>query len=108
MLGIANAVFLILYDVAYMAGFKNNTADCLSRLPLTSAAEEIENEPEFVAMLSVDHLSAVSPSQFAAASASCPELCTLCAQIAAGWPLIHAAVSTVLHPYFRPCNELSV
>ena len=84
------------YDVAHVPGSKNNTADCLSRLPLPSAADEPEVEPEFVAMLSADHLSAVSPSEFAAASASCPELCALRAQIADGWPPSPTALGAVL------------
>ena len=65
------------YDVAHVPGSKNNTADCLSRLPLPSAADGPEVEPEFVAMLSADHLSAVSPSEFAAAFAAASASCVL-------------------------------
>lgn len=91
-----------------MPGSKIKHADCLSCLPLHFAANETNNEPMFVTMLCVDHLSTVSPSQFATPSAFCPELNTLHAEIAAAWPYILAAVSTVLCPYFRLCNELSV
>lgn len=51
----------------------NNTVDCLFHLPLP-AADGNETEPEFVAMLSAVHLSAVSIGEFKAASCSCHEL----------------------------------
>ncbi len=41
------------YDVIYRPGALNNTADCLSRLPLPASEEDcLDAEPEFVAFLS--------------------------------------------------------
>ncbi len=41
------------YDVIYRPGALNNTADCLSHLPLPASEEDcLDAEPEFVAFLS--------------------------------------------------------
>ena len=59
------------YDVVYRAGTQNQTANCLSRLPLTTdPAYEPENAPELVALLSTAQ-AAITPSEFKSASASC-------------------------------------
>lgn len=59
----------------------NHTADCLSRLPLPSSEEDLSDaKPEFVAFLS-HKMSVVTLAEFASASASCPELTSLCVQI---------------------------
>lgn len=73
-------------DVTYLPGLKNNTVDCLSRLPLPAATEDNVIEPEFLGMLSADRLPAVFTKEFAAAFASYPELCSLREQMADGWP----------------------
>ncbi|KAJ8266913.1 hypothetical protein GJAV_G00136100 [Gymnothorax javanicus] len=97
------------YDVSYLPGLLNNTADCLSHLPqpVSTAAENIDPEPEFVA-LSVNHLSAVSLGEFAASSASCSELSELRNQIADHWPPSPSALSTTLRPYYKLHDELTV
>ncbi|XDV12346.1 hypothetical protein PO909_001044 [Leuciscus waleckii] len=96
------------YDVVYRAGSSNHVADCLSRLPLPLAsASTYDDEPELVALLSTA-LTAISPSEFETAAASCPELTALCTQIEKGWPVSVKAVHTDLQPYCNVRNELSV
>ncbi len=61
----------------YWPGALNNTADCLSRLPLPALEEDcLDAEPEFVAFLS-PAMSALPPAEFASASSSCSELSAL-------------------------------
>lgn len=96
------------YDVIYQPGVQNNTADCLSHLPLPALDEDyLDDEPEFVAFLSSE-MSALSAAEFASVSASCSELSALHAQIAHGWPSSSASVDNILRPYFQLCDELSV
>ncbi len=64
-------------------------------------------EPEFVAFLSSE-MSAVTTTEFASASASCPELNLLRAQIYRGWTSSSMAVNKALRPYFQVRDELSV
>lgn len=59
-------------------------------------------------MLSADQLPAISPGDFAAASASCPELCALRKQIAEGWPSFSTFLTPMLHPYHKLRNKLTV
>lgn len=51
---------------------------------------------------------AVYTKEFAAASASCPELCALREQMAGDWLLSMAAISAALRLYFKLCHEVSV
>lgn len=96
------------YDVIYRAGALNQTADCLSRLPLpTSDADEHETEPEVVAMLSTAQ-AAITPAEFTSSSELCPELSALRLQIQKGWPRSLKAVSPDLQPYFKIRHGLSV
>ena len=96
------------YDVVYRAGTQNQTADCLSRLPLhTDPVYEPETESELVALLSTAQ-AAITTSEFKSASASCTEISDLHAQIKKRWPASQKSVSTELQPYFKMRNELSV
>lgn len=96
------------YDVIYRPGAQNCTADCLSRLPLPASDEDcMDTEPEFVAFMS-PAMSALSPAEFASASATCSELSALRTQIARGWPSSSASVDTLLRPFFKLRDELSV
>ncbi len=89
------------YEVFYSSGSQNHTADCLSRLPLPASEEDLSDaEPEFVAFLSSE-MSAVNPTEFASASASCSELNSLHAQIDRGWPSSSMAVNKDVRPYFQ-------
>lgn len=68
----------------YQPGALNNTADCLSHLPLPASDEDcLDAEPEFLAFLS-PAMSPLMPAEVASASASCAELSALHAQIARG------------------------
>lgn len=96
------------YDVIYRPGAQNNTADCLSRLPLPASDEDcLDDEPKFVVFLSSE-MSAVSAAEFASASTSCSELSALRAQIARGWPSSSTSVDNILCPYFqlRVCSRI--
>jgi len=96
------------YEVNYHPGSKNQVADYLSRLPLSASDDDFsDTEPEFVALLSSE-MSAVSPTEFACASASCSEMTALRAQIVRGWPSSSAAVDVALRPYFQIRHELTV
>lgn len=96
------------YEVNYYPGSQNQVADYLSRLPLPASDKVLsDTEPEFVALLSSE-MSAVSPTEFASASASCSEMAALRAQISRGWPSSSAAVDAVLRPYFEVRDELAV
>lgn len=52
--------------------------------------------------------SAVSPIEFASASASCSEMAALRAQIVRGCPSSSTAVDVALRSYFQGCDELTV
>ncbi|KAF7643880.1 hypothetical protein LDENG_00231630 [Lucifuga dentata] len=96
------------YDISYRVGVQNHSADCLSRLPLPTTPEmDSDTEPELVALLSTV-LTAVTQSEFEAASSACPEMTVLSNQITHGWPPSAAAVSPELKPYYRLRNELTV
>ena len=96
------------YDVIYRPGAQNCTADCLSRLPLPASDEDcMDAEPEFVAFMSPE-MSALSPAEFASASATCSELSALRSQIACGWPSSSTSVDNILRPYFKLRDKLSV
>ncbi|KAF7664139.1 hypothetical protein LDENG_00188000 [Lucifuga dentata] len=96
------------YDISYRVGVQNHTADCLSHLPLPTTPEmDSDTEPELVALLSTV-LTAVTQSEFEAASSACPEMTALRNQITRGWPPSAAAVSPGLKPYYRLRNELTV
>lgn len=96
------------YDVEYRAGSLNHTADCLSRLPLPSTSPLTgDMEPELVALLSMAPVS-VTAGEFEDASSSCPELASLRQQINQKWPHSAKAVNSMLQPYFKIRNELSV
>lgn len=96
------------YDVIYRPGSQNSTADCLSRIPLPAVADGcVDSEPEFVAMLSTT-MTAVSPTEFASASAACPELAALRSQIAKSWPRSASILPDTVRPYFRLRDEFSV
>lgn len=60
-----------------------------------------------VALLSTS-LTAISPSEFKTAAASCPVLTSVCTQIEKGWPVSVKAVHCDLQPYYHVRNELSV
>nr|XP_055067975.1 uncharacterized protein K02A2.6-like [Misgurnus anguillicaudatus] len=96
------------YEVQYRPGCHNSTADCLSRLPLPSEATcpDSDIEPEQVALLT-SALTAVTPEEFATASASCPEMCALRAQIQKGWPRSSSHVDPLLLPFYKLRNELA-
>ncbi len=92
----------------YRAGSSNHAADCLSWLPLPlTSASNPDDEPELVALLSTS-LTAISPSEFETAAASCPELTSVRRQIEKGWLSSIKAVHTDLQPYYHVRNELSV
>ncbi len=94
--------------VFYSSGSQNHTADSLSRLPFPASEEDSSDaEPEFVAFLSSE-MSAVTPTELASASASCPVLNLLGAQIDGRWPSSSMAVNKYLRPYFQVRDELSV
>ncbi|XP_023806938.1 uncharacterized protein K02A2.6-like [Oryzias latipes] len=96
------------YDVVYRAGPLNQTADCLSRLPLPAASFPPEDsEPELVALLATTPVS-VTAKEFEDASSSCPELSSLRVQVQQRWPRSAKSVSPVLQPYFKIRHELSV
>ncbi len=77
-------------------------------MPLPASEEDLSDaEHEFVAFLSFE-MSAVTTNEFASASASCPELNLLHAQIDRGWPSSSMAVNKDLRPYFQVRDELSV
>ena len=96
------------YDVIYRAGIQNQTADCLSRLPLSTAtSHEPVTEPELVALLTTAQ-AAITPVEFKSASPVCTELSALRTQIQKGWPASPKSVSIELQPYFKMRNELSV
>lgn len=90
------------YGMEYKPGSQNQTADCLSRLPLPANTAAVE-EPEMVASV----LPALSVSDFTSSSAQCPELTLLRAQIQKGWPKCKKHVDSALAPYFLIRHELS-
>lgn len=96
------------YEVQYRPGCHNSTVDCLSRLPLPSEATcpDSDIEPEQVALLT-SALMAVTPKEFATASASCPEMCALRAQIQKGWPRSSSHLDPLLLPFYKLRNELA-
>lgn len=89
-------------------GQKNQAADCLSRL-LLSSEENAEplTEPELVALLD-NELKALSVKDFAATCEVYPELTALRAQIKKGWPKTAKSLPAELKSYFATRDELSV
>lgn len=96
------------YDIVYRPGSQNYTADCLSRLPLPVLSDSVPDvEPEMVAQIAAT-LSSLPVAEFDFACSSCPELSALRLQIESGWPPSAKSVSSILTPYYRIRDELSV
>ena len=95
------------YDVTYRPGHLNVTADCLSRLPVTTTHEETE-EPDMIATVFKGSLCAISIPELTSASELCPELSLLRNQIQKGWPKCKQNLPENLAPFFQVRDELSV
>lgn len=83
------------------------TADCLSRLPLSTTGDTAER-PDMVAAVFMESSQAISLSEFTATCETCPELTQLRHQIQTGWPKCKKDVPPKLAPYFHVRDELAV
>ncbi|XP_041360993.1 uncharacterized protein K02A2.6-like [Gigantopelta aegis] len=101
------------YDIQYKPGVQNKVPDALSRLPLSTSKDKIQDEDEAEAVCQlwfehVEHNIAITRERLQRATSE-SSICTRISQyIQNGWPCTKTEIINDLKPFFQVKDELSV